>query len=435
MSESLGHDPFRDLFPEVDPLFGAFGQALGGAHEMNAASHTCVECTSSHLPLVPDSRSKKAHGRTLSVMRHLMQLMKGAQKPGPQTPLIHPTVDLVAQLFHAILKEDSMTPHSRVWFARLQLPVIREALIDSVAFQDQSHPAINLIAKIGSCGLGLDGEELPCGVLEQEIKRLVLLIERFSLADRQVFELANKEFDNFLAEFKNKNATKPSLDCDVCEHDQLNALTVQYQIAMRNKLSTAPVQAEIRDFLQNVWSHALAVHAVHKGLKHADTLELKRTAVDLIQLNTALLRRKDRSSAIGKVPHLVQRLRRGMTLIGLSPEDQDEHIKKIGNNLTDAFLTEHRELNSDIPKTDRRSTRRVPKLTVVLAINEPAVSGLDVIDDDADIAWHLWECALIEQGMKPSTLPTEPKTPIQKKNVQGGVEPTDYWKAYSGDNL
>lgn len=272
---------------------------------------------------------------------------------------------------------------------------------------------------------------VPCGLFEQELKRLVMLIEESPMTSLPVFEQANLEFDRFLALSKN-NLTQPRT---VFRQDQKETLTVQYRIAIRDTLINQPVQAEIREFLHHVWAKSLAIHALHKGLDHIETIDLKHTALELIQINTALLRRKDRQQAIGRVPQLVKKLRSGMALLGLSTEDQDKHIQKIGTNLTDAFLSECHSNAPDTPNTERRSAKRLQKSGQGQTDPKIEVEGMSVIDDDADIAWHLWECALIEQQDKPVATQLEDGLVGPKAKNEPATAPLDFWQIYPGDNL
>lgn len=402
---------------------------------MTSPSHPDFECEIAQSFPNSASRTKRVHNRTQSTMLHLMRLMKDSEKSNSRTHANTPTIELIGQLFHAILNEDGLDPLTRLWFARLQTPVVREALIDPAAFHDPTHPARRLITRISACALGLSDEALPSGVLEQEIKRLVLLIERFPIINREVFELANHEFDGFLTKFRHTKALPPSLADPVQQTVQMETLTVQYQIALLDKLSTEPVQAEIRDFLHFVWAIALATQAVREGLEHVYTLELKRTAVDLIQINTALLRREERHRAIGKVPPLIKKLRHGMTVLGLCVEEQDQHVKKIGANLTDSFLSVHQEAAANISNIERRSSKRISKKNGAVTNKNNAIHGIHVIDGDADIAWRLWECALVEQKMNQGTTLAEQFSPTNEHEQDTQPMELDYWKVYPGDNL
>jgi hypothetical protein len=374
---------------------------------------------------------KKESDQSQRVMGHLKHLMASSKTAERRAPTQVPVVGLVTGLFHDVLKNDTLSPMTRVWVARLQLPVMRQALLDPVGFEDPAHPARCLIANIGACSLVLINSALPSGELEKKIKQLVDLIECFAVADRQVFEKANQQFSQFLAHFKNKTTMPILTDGTACLHDQKKALTAHYRVAMRDALINKPVQTEIREFLCHVWTESMATHAIDKGLEHAQAVELKHIAMELVEINTALLRRKDRHSAIGKVPHLVKKLRFGMSLIGLSIEVQDEHIKKIGTNLTDAFLSENHPIASDAPNTERRSPKRHQKSGHGSTSQKIEIEGLLVIHEDADLAWHLWECALVEQGQKPAA--SHSVSPKAEQETQ--PTPLDYWQTYRGDNL
>ena len=64
------------------------------------------------------------------------------------------TIEIVALMFQSILAEDRIPTAIRVWFARLQLPVLRVALAEPEFFNSTNHPARQLIDRIGSCVMG-----------------------------------------------------------------------------------------------------------------------------------------------------------------------------------------------------------------------------------------------------------------------------------------
>jgi hypothetical protein len=108
---------------------------------------------------------------------------------------------------------------------------------------------------------------------------------------------------------------------------------------MRNMLKDLPVREEIRDYLFKVWAEVLAVSALRKGPKHADTQVLKKCATELVWAASAKPNRADRTKVIQELPNLLVRLRAGMTLLAMGPTEQEAHIKKISDTLADAFLS------------------------------------------------------------------------------------------------
>lgn len=63
-------------------------------------------------------------------------------------------------MFQSILTEDRIPPAVRIWFARLQVPVLRVALAEPEFFSNMEHPARKLIDRMGSVALGFDSTAL-----------------------------------------------------------------------------------------------------------------------------------------------------------------------------------------------------------------------------------------------------------------------------------
>ncbi|TXT41223.1 MAG: hypothetical protein FD135_462 [Comamonadaceae bacterium] len=312
----------------------------------------------------------------------------------------HMPVDRMAQLFHVLLKDERISSAFRVWLARLQWPVLRLATLDPMGFQQETHPAYQWLFKVSSCILQPGDHIRPCGVFEEEIKRLILVIESFPEADLQVFEWAYSEFNQFLKQIHGEHPHDAITGCVACQQVQQEALAGQYRIAILDKLNHEPVEVEIRTFLSEIWPNILAAQAVNKGLEHPETLKLKHTAIELIRLNTALLRVHERKHAMAKVPKMIDTLRHGMQLLGLPLLEQDAHIQKIGANLSDAYMKKHSPQTAGIFNTERRTIQRGKKGSSQPIPNGEDVDGLQVIDDNSDIAWRMWECALVEQQSK-----------------------------------
>ncbi|MBL8338498.1 MAG: DUF1631 domain-containing protein [Rhodoferax sp.] len=249
------------------------------------------------------------------------------------------TIEIVALMFQAILQEERIPPAIRVWFARLQMPVLRVALAEPDFFGTANHPARQLIDRMGSCVMGFDASGIQGGALEKEIKRVVQVIEQYPETGKRVYELVYAEFQKFLQKFLAGNGATQKVVSVAQQVEQKETLTIQYTIEMRNTLKDVPVREEIRSYLFKVWAEVLAVAAIRKGAQHAETLELKKTATDLVWAASAKPNRADRARVIQDLPKLLQRLRGGMTLLGMAPSQQDIHIKTVSDTLADAFLS------------------------------------------------------------------------------------------------
>ncbi|WP_367848469.1 DUF1631 family protein [Rhodoferax sp. WC2427] len=249
------------------------------------------------------------------------------------------TIEVVALMFQSILAEERIPPSVRVWFARLQLPVLRVALAEPEFFSTVDHPARQLIDRMGSCVMGFDARAINGSALETEIRRVVQVIEQYPETGRRVFQLVFDEFVLFLSKFLTEKGSTQRLVSLAQQVEQKETLAIQYTIELRNMLKDMPVREEIRAYLFKVWAEVLAMAAVRNGPQHVDTIALKKAASELVWSASAKPNRADRAKVIQSLPTLLQRLRQGMGLLGLDTPAQEAHIKTISDTLADAFMS------------------------------------------------------------------------------------------------
>ena len=262
------------------------------------------------------------------------ELKKKAETKGEKA-----TIEIVALMFQAILAEERIPPGIRVWFARLQMPVLRMALEDPDFLGTTTHPARLLIDRMGSVVMGFDSAGVQGNAMELEIKRIVQVIEQYPETGKKVYQVVYEEFQKFLGKFLTEKGVTQKVVSVAQQVEQKETLAIQYTIEMRDMLKDMPVRDEIREFLFKVWAEVLAVAAVRKGPQHKDTLLLKKSATDLVWAASAKPNRADRARVIQDLPNLLLRLRSGMTLLAMAPSEQDVHIKTVSDTLADAFLS------------------------------------------------------------------------------------------------
>ncbi|ART49816.1 DUF1631 domain-containing protein [Acidovorax carolinensis] len=248
-------------------------------------------------------------------------------------------IEVVALMFQSILAEDRIPPAVRVWFARLQVPVLRVALAEPEFFSNIAHPARQLIDRMGACVMGFDATTINGSALEAEIRRVVQVIEQYPETGRRVFQLVYDEFEKFLSKFLTQKQATSRLVSVAQQVEQKETLAIQYTIELRTMLRDMPVREEIREFLFKTWAEVLALSAVREGAQHADTVTFKRTAADLVWAASAKPNRSDRAQVIQSLPGLLQRLRQGLALLGIDGAAQDAQVKVLTDTLADAFLS------------------------------------------------------------------------------------------------
>ena len=276
---------------------------------------------------------------TTPVLLEELHQRKQALKQAAASPEERATIEIVALLFQSILTEDRIPTAVRVWFARLQMPVLRVAVTEPDFFATIDHPARRLIDRMGACVLGFDGAAGNVGgPLEREIKRIVQVVEAYPDTGRRVFQTVLIEFEKFLEHyFKNENeVTKRGVSL-AQQIEQRETMAIQYTIELRRMLNEVPVQEGVRQFLFHVWADVLATTAVRYTAQSEQTRTMKRAAADLIWSASAKVTREERAEVIRRLPLLLKSLREGMVSAGMDAARQDEHIQQLNNSLAAAF--------------------------------------------------------------------------------------------------
>ena len=174
---------------------------------------------------------------------------KQALKQAAGSPEERATIEIVALMFQSILTEDRIPASVRVWFARLQMPVLRVAVGEPDFFGTLEHPARQLIDRMGSCVMGFDASTRIIGdALETEIRRVVQVIEQYPETGRRVFQLVLVEFQKFLDTTSSPRTRPRASGSSLAQQvEQKETMAIQYTIELRQMLNDVPVRDEIRD--------------------------------------------------------------------------------------------------------------------------------------------------------------------------------------------
>jgi hypothetical protein len=278
-----------------------------------------------------------------------LQHNKQALKEAASTPSERAIIEIVALLFQAILMEERLPASIRVWFARLQMPVLRVAVAEPDFFATTSHPARILIDRMGSCVMGFVSSvsEDVDDALHKEIRRIVQVIEAYPDTGRRVFQTVLNEFERFLETyFREENQASRRGVSLAQQVEQRETCAIQYTIELRKMLDGVPVHDGVREFMFHVWADVLAHSAVVNGPTSVATKELQRAAADLIWSASAKTSREERAEVLRRLPNLLKAIREGMARSGLPLDKQDEHIKALNTALAAAFSARSAAISS-----------------------------------------------------------------------------------------
>ncbi len=317
-----------------------------------------------------------------------MRRQKEALKQAANTPVERATVEIVALMFQSILTEDAISASMRVWFARLQMPVLRVAIAEPDFFAAADHPARRLIDRMGACAMGFDNVAAKVGLaLETEIKRVVQVVEAFPDTGRRVFQTVLTEFEKFLEDyFRSQNEQSKQAVTIAQQVEQRETLAIQYTIELRKMLDQTRVPDGVRHFLFQIWADVMATAAVRHGAQGDEAKSMKRIAGELVWAASAKTTREERAEVIRRLPPLLKSLRAGMGTVGIVDARQDEALQAVNKSLTMAFAA--RGTGPSMPDAELAQLKqRLEELEDVLPAEEIEFGDsfvLDLTGDETD---------------------------------------------------
>ena len=101
-------------------------------------------------------------------------------------------IDFVSNIFTVILDDKTLCNEIKILLSKLQISIIKLALVDFTFFQNPKHPARKLLNKLTSIGIEVDSGK---GALYSRLKSIINLVSENFTTDVQIFELALSEIN------------------------------------------------------------------------------------------------------------------------------------------------------------------------------------------------------------------------------------------------
>ena len=237
----------------------------------------------------------------------------------PMAQWSHPmdamTMDIVAMLFDAMFNDPDLPASLRAEIAKLQIPVLKVALLDKGFFSDRKHPARRLLDAIANSGIGRGHQDEPR--LAAKIREIVEQVVQGFDSDVQVFDAQADELAQFLADEERMAQSKATQMVDQLEAGERAEMAPSRAAAEIERRARQPgVPVLIADFLRRSWRLVLADCFARVGEAGAEWQESLRLMDELIWSVAAKTSSQERERLVMMLPEQLKRLRGGLERIG-----------------------------------------------------------------------------------------------------------------------
>lgn len=241
--------------------------------------------------------------------------------------------DVVSMMFDFILDDENVPDPMKALIGRLQIPMLKVALIDKNFFAKKSHPARRLLNGLAAAALGWneahDDDHAYYNQVEAYVRKV---LEEFE-DSIEVFGIVLEQLEAFLAEQEHvAEETSQSSATALESRERLEQARSRAQDAIAKSFHGKPIPEVIRKFFQNRWKELLVFCYFEEGEDGQGWNGAVKTMDEVIWSLTPISDPEDRKKLVQLLPGLLNRVKDGMKLISLPPNERKQFLAALANH-------------------------------------------------------------------------------------------------------
>ena len=223
------------------------------------------------------------------------------------------TTELVAMMFDFVLARKELRDEIKVLLGRLQIPMLKAAMVDRGFFSRKNHPARQLLNRLADAGIGWSPEDGVNDELFLKIRDLVEHISSDFVDDLGFFTAALVELEQFIAEQEiNAKSTVEDETAEAQAADTHLAAVREAKETVDARIRQNALPEPVIEFIEVAWQPHLQ-DALLDGGKESPQYEKAVAVLDeLVWSVTPKDQPAERTLLSQRVPSLVRRLREGL---------------------------------------------------------------------------------------------------------------------------
>ena len=328
-----------------------------------------------------------------NVLRDLQQSSLGKKA----NQLESMTIELVAMLFDFIFETKDLPDGIKALLARLQIPVLKAAMLDGAFFAKKNHPSRLLVNALAEAGRGWTPVMGTNDPLYSHIDALVHRILDGFTDDLAIFDEAREKLEKFLAdEEQAAEANIQSTAEEIDQHDRKEMAEVVAKSEIERRIEMYPVPNFLAWFLRQQWILTLQDVYLTQG-EESETWEQSIAMLEDLVWSVQPKRTKDdRKHLVALLPALLKRLQATLERVEWPPEGRERFMANlveahaasvkpsIGSaTLATASVAEQALADAEQAKAagDEEKAAKAEALAAAMTQAEPVSVEPEVIDD------------------------------------------------------
>ena len=264
------------------------------------------------------------------------------------------TIDIVAMLFDYVFEDRHIPDSVKALLGRLQIPVLKVALIDKSFFSSKSHPARSLIDALAEASMGLDeAHERGAATLALVGEVVDRVLAEFE-TDLELFETLLARVRAFMAEghaAEEAIVTRSASAIEAREREDAARDCAEREVERRlgSRLGVPPV---VREMLEEVWVAALGDAWLSGGENSGGWRYFMQGMDDLLWSVEPKAAPDDRKRLVSMLPGLLRTLHDGFA------------AARAGEARRDAFLASLVDCHAGAVKAGLKGIAPLPEVLI-----------------------------------------------------------------------
>ena len=282
--------------------------------------------------------------------------------------------NLVGMLFEYILNDRNLAIPMKALIARLQIPILKVAVLDKSFFSNEQHPARQLLNDLSGAGIGWSSSaELKRDATYDLIESIVLRVLHEFENDIAIFDALAEELRQFVAKDSHKTTLVEQRVKDAeSGKEKTRAARSIVQKLINEKAAGLRLPPDVGKFVSDTWSKVL----VYACIKHGPETEAWQGMVSTLEDLLWCLQPMDDAEALRRrdeiTPSLMERIEQGMASLELPVADVEACVMSISETLGELANNDRAYIeDTDAPAQEARFEALEELDEIVLTEAEP----------------------------------------------------------------
>ena len=247
-----------------------------------------------------------------------MQIGQGQQADKKISDNDEDAIDVISMLFEFVLEDKNLPDAMKALLARLQIPMLKVAILDRTLFRKKGHPARRLLNSMAQAAIGWsEGMGRGEGGLFAEMESIVSRILSEFDDDVELFSALNAEFKAFLEnENKGTRVTEQRVAQVIQGKEQLTEARHLVLEEINSRLfERGGVPSVAANLLKDGWKDVLLLIYLRKGGDCPEWQEALELMDRLLWSVEPKCEKEQRRELLNEIPVLLKGLRSGLNSI------------------------------------------------------------------------------------------------------------------------